>query len=145
MEVEVLQSSDIIFNLLKAVSMSSTSITYWPPSTSWKLYQRIVILLLQSHTDHLQQVKIISEDCNTSTSIPLVEGGQYVIEVEVLQSSDIIFTCWRRSGWDWSRSITILWYNLQLVEGGQYVIEVEVLQSFYIIFNLLKAVSMGLK
>jgi hypothetical protein len=30
---------------------------------------------------------------------------------------------------DWSRSITILWYNLQLVEGGQYVIEVEVLQS----------------
>ena len=45
----------------------------------------IVILLLQSHTDRLQQVKIISEDCNTS------EGGQSVIEVEVLQSSDIIF------------------------------------------------------
>jgi hypothetical protein len=97
------------FKKLKIISEdcnTSTSIAYWPPSTSWRLYQRIVILLLQSHIDHLQQVE-----------------------------ADIIFTCWRWSVFDWSRSITILWYNLQLVEGGQYVIEVEVLQSSYIIFT----------
>ena len=68
-----------------------------------------------------------------------------MIEVEVLQSYDIIFKLLKASVCDWSRSITILWYNLQLVEGGQNVIEVEVLQSSDIIFNLLKAVSMWLK
>jgi hypothetical protein len=100
------------FNKLKIISEdcnNSTSITDWPPSTSWILYQRIVILLLQSHTDRLQQVKIIITIL--WYNLQLVEGIQYGIEVEVLQSSDIIFTCWRWSVCDWSRSITILWYN----------------------------------
>jgi hypothetical protein len=51
-----------------------------------------------------------------------------VIEVEVLQSSDIIFNLLKAVVCDWSRSITILWYNLQLVEGGQNVIEVRLQQ-----------------
>jgi hypothetical protein len=63
------------------------------------------------------KLKIISENCNTSTSI----------------------TYWRLQQIE-----EYLWYNLQLVEGGQYVIEVEVLQSWYNL-HLLKVVSMWLK